>query len=306
MKHAPTPRRSLAAIAALTAALMTGMASPAMAADPPPAPAPPNARYDIDVTAPKDRLPIDAAAQAKIHDSLTSYFAAPGRGVAEIASARQQLARNDALLSAGGGSYADAARVSIAPAVAAAAPTSRTLAYTYAAQLYNNYCGPATALMLIRQNGIGNSLDGYNLPLTQSNLATFAYLQTDYYNATTWASQRMQYGLQGWMNFAGWGYVQVQSPTAATVTGALTRVIGTNGKAFAADTVEYINGAHYNNHPSEKLIGHWVMAYGYASSGGTSYWADPSIYFFTSAAKTFSYNTSTFTNTFLQSNGVLY
>lgn len=288
-------RQGFGAAIAATALTIGVFSGPTQAAEP--APAPDTGGWDIDVTAPQDRLPLDGARQAKVQEALTSYLATPGLTVAQSRGAQEQL-------SAVGGTVQDAASTGLI--AVAAAPTSRTLSYTYASQIKSYFCGPASAWMIIRQNGVTASRDGYNRALTQTNLARFEYLQTEYRGATTWASQAMQFGIATWMNNGGWGYVQVQSPTAAVVRGALTRVIGTNGKVIAADTVELANGSHYNGHPIGQTIGHWIVGYGYSGSGATSYWADPSIYYFTKANKTFSAATSTFTSTYLQSNGVLY
>ena len=240
--------------------------------------------------------------RAKMREALQSYSATPGLSLRESANARAQLS---ALGGTTDGMAAASGQTPESVAVTASAPTSRALSYTYSSQIKSNYCGPAAAWMIIRQNGVTKSRDGYNRVLTQTNLATFDYLQTDYRGATTWASQSMQYGIQRWMNGAGWGYVQVQCPSSAVVQGALTRVIGTNGKVIAADAVELAGGAHYNNHPN-RTIGHWLVGFKYTNNGATVYWADPAIYYYTGAKQEFSYSTSLFTTKFLQINGVLY
>lgn len=290
---------STAALAGLLA--VGALAGPARAAEP--TPEPDTGGWGIDVTSPADRLPMTPASRAKVQEALASYLKTPGLTLLQQRSAQTQLA---AVGGSASGTTTQATSTPDALAVIAAAPTSRTLTYTYSSQIKSYFCGPASAWMIIQQNGVASSRDGDNRALTQTNLARFEYLQTEYRGATTWASQAMQYGIQTWMNGAGWGYVQVQSPTAAVVQGALLRVIGTHGHVIAADTVEYAGGAHYNGHPANQTIGHWIVGYGYAGSGATSYWADPSIYYFTSAKSTFSASTSSFTSTYLQANGVLY
>jgi hypothetical protein len=290
----------IATVVMVVALLVGGVAQVANAAEPPPAPD--TGGWDVDVTAPEDRLPIDDAMRAKMREALQSYVATPGLSLSESANARAQLS---ALGGTNDGTVVAAGQTPEALAVAASAPTSRTLSYTYSAQIKSNYCGPSAAWMIIRQNGVTRSRDDCNRVLTQTNLATFDYLQTDYRGATTWASQSMQYGIQRWMNGAGWGYVQVQSPSSAVVSGALTRVIGTKGKVIAADAVELAGGAHYNNHPN-RTIGHWLVGFEYTNSGATVYWADPAIHYFPGAKQEFSYSTSHFTTKFLQHNGVLY
>lgn len=53
------------------------------------------------------------------------------------------------------------------------------------------------------------------------------------------------------------------------------------------------------------VLGHWIAAYAYTNSGGTISWADSSTTIFTTAARYFSYSSSSFA-TFLQGNGIAY
>ena len=105
--------------------------------------------------------------------------------------------------------------------------------------------------------------------------------------------------------------IYVQVPRPSSLASVITYSVGAAGKPMAADTVEFAGGVHYNNHPTSKTIGHWIMGYGYASSGSTCYFADPvggssAVPWSGPVAKTFSYSSSSFTSRFLQSNGVAY
>lgn len=75
---------------------------------------------------------------------------------------------------------------------------------------------------------------------------------------------------------------------------------------IAADTYEVAGGRHYNGHPGDREIGHWIAGYGYASSGATSYWADPSTSYYPNASKTFTAATDDFAYQYLWLNGVMY
>jgi hypothetical protein len=152
----------------------------------------------------------------------------------------------------------------------------------------------------------GPSLSNYNsASLTQGHLATSAHMNTDSAGATTWASHRFRIGLNRWRQGTDTGFfVDLAHPTTTDVSVALTYDIYGASMPFGADTVEYAGGVHYNGHPVNQLIGHWLTAYAYASSGAVAYWADPSTSVWPSAAPKFSYSTSTFTSRFLQGNGI--
>ena len=49
-----------------------------------------------------------------------------------------------------------------------------------------------------------------------------------------------------------------------------------DGYPIAIDTVEYPNGAHYNNHPNRStVIGHWIVGRGHESDAKTLKFLDP-------------------------------
>jgi|GEM_PF-1555136 len=303
--HPPTTRLVAACGAALVIAAATTV--PAEASEgPAPAPigvyvegptAPDTGGWDADVTAPEDRLPETPEVKAKIRTALQSLATTSGVSSAVRAQATAELAER------GGSVLTNPVRKGAGVGATVAAPTSRTIGIVYTGQQKSYYCGPASAYMILRQRSIVASRDGRGLPLTQSSLATnFLYTERD--QETSWASQNMANGIN---TFSGWdwGYYQAQSPSVATVQGAFTSTVGTNGRLLAADTVEFLNGAHYNGHPN-KTIGHWLVGYGYAGSGATTYWADPSTTFYPNASQTFSAATASFTSTYLQTNGIMY
>lgn len=152
---------------------------------------------------------------------------------------------------------------------------------------------------------MGNTTSAYDgKSLSQTNLASSTYLKTEANGATTWTSKAMDTGIDKWRGVGF--YIQVGSPSAATVKGAFLTTMGMNHKPIAVDTVEFAGGAHYNGHPVNKLIGHWLAGYRYDNSAETVGFMDPSTTYFSGAAPYFTVNTTSFTNTYLQSNGILY
>ncbi|WP_408898541.1 hypothetical protein ACJ5H2_05370 [Nocardioides sp. R1-1] len=185
-----------------------------------------------------------------------------------------------------------------------ASVSGRTLPLTHYPQNTNYYCGPATGKMLVKitDGSIASRHNGVSF--TQGHFAGNAHMETDARGATNWSTGLFVRGVNRWRG-QNW-YVQVDAPSASLMMSVLTQSIGNNGMPVAADTVEWANGAHYNGHPVGSTIGHWILAYGYGNLGGTVQFADPSTSVWGAAGPTFSASTSTFTNTFLQTNGIAY
>ena len=254
--------------------------------------------WDRDITAAEDRLPLTPEVAAKSERALRTLLVTPG-----VTEAVRRSAEND-LRSVAAVAARDAQVSAASSTVAAAAPASRTLSITHTAQSKSYFCGPATAMMILREEGLTTSRDGKGRSLTQANLALTDYLSTEANGATNWVGLHMPNGLNKWSG-NNW-YLAQQSPTGGQFQGALLNTLGVNGKGVAVDTVERAGGAHYNGHPADRLIGHWMMAYGYSSSGAKVNFADPSTSFYPNATKTFSVSTNSFTTTYLQDNGIVY
>jgi hypothetical protein len=186
--------------------------------------------------------------------------------------------------------------------VAQASPPSASLPLTQYGQNKNYYCGPASGYMILKYKG--NATSVYNgASLSQANLAKPAHMDTDD-GATEWASHGFRIGLNRWRQGSSSGFfVDLANPSATDVEVALTYDIYQQTMPFGADTVEIAGGTHYNGHPVNQTIGHWVTAYAYSSSGATGSWADPSTSVWASASPKFSYNTANFTNRFIN-NGI--
>ena len=201
----------------------------------------------------------------------------------------------------GAGAGSQVMSLSVTPSLAT--PVSKSLGVVQVGQEKSFYCGPAAGYEIIRYlHGAGFTSRYNGNALTQNNLANPDHMDTLARQVTDWSSGKYVFGLNRWR---GNGYyVQVHAPSASLLTAVFTNSINWNGMPFSGDTVEFLNGPHYNGHPN-RLIGHWITAYAYTSSGASGNWADSSTTYYPNAARYFPYNTSSF-STFLQSNGIAY
>lgn len=185
-----------------------------------------------------------------------------------------------------------------------AAPPSYTVSMPHRGQSNNYYCGPASGVMILNATGHTTSATrGYSL--SQSNLARNAYMETDANGQTSWSTSRFRIGLNEWRQGTWTGfYVDLGSPSNADMEVALTYDTYQNNTPFGADTVELAGGYHYNNHPSNLQIGHWIAAYGYWNSGNNAYFKDPATTVWSGLSESFGADTSFFTSTYLQHNGI--
>jgi hypothetical protein len=184
-------------------------------------------------------------------------------------------------------------------------PVKRILGLTQYAQTKGFYCGPASGYMIIRYlHGASFRSRKNNATLSQAHIASNAHMKTEANGSTDWSSKNFTKGLNAWRG-ENW-YVQVPHPTAKLFKAALSHSIGSNGMPVAADAVELAGGVHYNGHPVNRTIGHWLVAYGYDSCGGKAYFADPATSVWSSVKPKFSYDSKLFANRFLQNNGIAY
>ncbi|MEU8371960.1 hypothetical protein AB0C22_02425 [Micromonospora sp. NPDC048894] len=185
------------------------------------------------------------------------------------------------------------------------AASSRILGLSQTGQSKGYYCGPASGYMILRYlHGTGFKSKYNGASLSQPNLATSSHMATEANGATTWTSKRFATGINRWRGF-NW-YVQVPKPSGSLLVAVFAHSIGGNGMPIGADTVEFAGGSHYNGHPTNKTIGHWIVGFGYTASGQTSSWADPATTVWSATKPSFSYSTSSFATRFLQSNGIVY
>ncbi|MER6916460.1 hypothetical protein ABT354_32780 [Streptomyces sp. NPDC000594] len=197
--------------------------------------------------------------------------------------------------------YKRAKRISAHSSVA---PKERTLKLTHYAQKNNFFCGPATGIMMVKMAD-GKIRSKYNRnKFNQTNMGNRSHMDTARAGLTDWTTKQFERGIDRWRG-ENW-YVQVPSPSGKQAVKTMRHSIGNNGMPIAADTVEFRNGPHYNSHPRNLTIGHWITAYGYTSKGSKSKWADPSTSVWQGVKKKFTAGTKGFADTYLQSNGYVY
>ncbi|MDQ1293625.1 MAG: hypothetical protein QG608_1506 [Actinomycetota bacterium] len=177
------------------------------------------------------------------------------------------------------------------------------------AQVRSYYCGPAAAYSIIeyvRGTKKKSAWDGRRL--SQTNLARSPYLNTDARRATPWSAGRMKVTLNRWISGSnkGW-YVDKASPTPAEFKKALAWNIDRR-RPFAVDAVEMRGNKHYNGHPVNQTIGHWLVVRGYSGSGAVAHFVDPlarsSAVGWSNPRPYFTGTPTAFTKNFLQSNGM--
>lgn len=293
MKPNHPPTRRLAAWAAITMLLATGPIGSALA----------DTKISAgnvtgsDVTAPGAAPAMTRQALDKVN-ATEKWAASVKRG--DTAAATKAVSD---YTSQYGGARTGVPAADLAP-TAQAWDSSAYLGLTQVGQNKGYYCGPATGYMVVRYlHGAGFTSRYDGSQPGQAGLANANHMRTDINGGTSWSSGLFVTGINRWNGDSY--YVQVNRPSASLTKNAILYSIDYWRKPLAADTVEVVNGAHYNGHPN-RLIGHWIAGYGYSSTGDVSYWADPSTTVFPNASPTFSYNTAAFANSFLQSNGIVY
>ena len=215
----------------------------------------------------------------------------------------------DAYTSAWGGTGVVGTPIQKAPSVAGAvtpmAPTTDViLGVQQVNQSTGYYCGPAAGYEIIRYLGGAGFTSRYDgAALSQANIANANHMQTDINHSTDWVTGLFTTGVNRWrgVNY----YVQVHAPSATLLPNVFTYSMDANGMPFSGDTVEFKYGAHYNQHPQDQLIGHWITAYGYSMSGALGYWADSSVPYFPGALPYFQAYSDAF-SAYFQSNGIAY
>lgn len=235
--------------------------------------------------------------KAKEKDALAENFAAFREGklsAAEVEAAERKFQREH-----GGGESFDAA------ALRDPVPSSKTLAFSHRAQSKSYYCGPASGVMfVITAAGGRKPASKFNgISLSQANMGSPSHMHTDYYGATNWSTGRFITGVNRWRGNSF--YDQVGNPTGGKLTTYLTRNVNLYHIPIAANTVELAFDDHYNHHPRNQKIGHWIMAYGFTDYGGRARWADPSTSVWSDVNETFTYGNTLFADRFLNINGVV-
>ena len=183
---------------------------------------------------------------------------------------------------------------------------AKSLNVTQYDQAKGVYCGPASAEALLKYKHPSDS--AYNgASLSQATLADSTYLQTDADGGTPWRHGRMKTTLNRWLG-KNW-YFSDASPSGNDFVGHVYYDIF-DGYPVQADAVEIAGHKHYNNHPSNLTIGHWIDAYGFTTNVASTRFEDPShsshVSWGSKPAEYFTYNTKNFATDFLQDNGVVW
>lgn len=213
-------------------------------------------------------------------------------------------AQANILVAGGTGAIADGAvhkTCNVLPAVVSQSGGFYRFNMTHQSQANGFYCGPATAQMILSRLGYNRSQSG--VALSQSNLATDAYLMTNSWGRTPWVKAAMSRGLNAWMG--GSAYVQKGAPSTATFRSAVSNSFTKTGRPVVVDTQEWSGGAHYNGHPSYTTFSHLMPIEGYNASTDTLIALDPASHFYAASRPSFSHNLGSFTG-FLQKYGIYY
>lgn len=299
----------LTSLAALSTAPAYGDVTEPLAPPPPPAsqgPAPntalPNVdshrdENSVDFTPPDARIPHSPETLRHIQASLDELSRVPTLSQNERSMIDAELARviqNEAFpriqksrMTAKGTKHTSSDGI-------IQSPPRKSLAVTHQTQMNFYYCGPATASMIVNYKG---------KKISQKTLASSRHLRTDSNKATYWRSRLMAPTLNKLIGTKE--YQNIQSPSLAVLKGSFLHDIGRLNLPIALDTYEAPNGPHYNNHPRNKKIGHWIVGYGYNDYGNILHFYDPaSPTIFKKSAKSFAEKATTFYK-FLDANGIV-
>ena len=204
----------------------------------------------------------------------------PGMTAAEAASNRAELAKAAAydqeaqrVLASRAIDDAVALAPDCTPEIPCPPARDRVLGVAHVGQIENYYCGPAAGLMILRTLGAGASRYS-GKSLSQRSLADYDHMRTDANGRTSWwdAYRPFRTGLNRWRDRTT--YQHFESPTNAEFRSSLRYDID-RGLPFGVATIEYSGRAHYNFHPSEQEIGHWIVAQGYADNLDRTSFDDP-------------------------------
>lgn len=195
------------------------------------------------------------------------------------------------------------AEVNADSSAASTGPAAMYMALNHYPQKKSYWCGPATGKMILKWLNAGTSAYDGKIQV-QANIANDNHLKTETNGVTSWASGRFRIGLNRWLSGSdkGW-YIDTAKSSTTTFRNAVVYGVDTS-HPFGADTVEFAGGYHYNNHPANQTIGHWIVVRGYGSYGDTTYFADPATSVWGAVAPMFTANTNNFVNRHLQNNGI--
>lgn len=167
--------------------------------------------------------------------------------------------------------------------------------YKHVGQQTNSWCGPASAVILIKgMKHYGkiattkSSLAGS--ALTQSRLAGTSYLKA---NDNGTQGGDLARGINKWIGH-NWFSVMNQ-PTPAQFKAKLRGNVN-SGHGVAVATFEPAGERHYNGHPTNRNVYHWVVARGYTTNVSKTHFVDPATTVWDTTKPYFSHYTNSFVN----------
>lgn len=173
---------------------------------------------------------------------------------------------------------------------------------SHAAQQTNYWCGPATVYMVLQRLGYTRSTTG--LGLSQANLASNAYLQTNRYGKTSWALNNLVTGVSAWTGNKV-KYTRQGAPSAAQLRTRISDSVTKTGRPIILDAQEYAGGSHYNNHPVYSEFSHLMPVQSYNPGTDTMTVLDPASHFYAASRNVFSHKVGTFAP-YLRAYGLYY
>lgn len=161
-------------------------------------------------------------------------------------------------------------------------PSSYTISnFNHYPQSYSNYCGSATAYMILKAKGVNS--------VTQDSLAN-GDLKINIYNETPWyitnGNSFSEFPMFNALNNAQCSKYYIPSPLGNAGSNPLSV---DNCKAYIVSCTSYGNGvalcgtskassshaSHMPGYTTAYDVGHWVACYGYTSNGSNVKIADP-------------------------------
>ncbi|MCX6406110.1 MAG: C39 family peptidase [Propionibacteriales bacterium] len=188
-------------------------------------------------------------------------------------------------------------------------PAARKLPFKHWGQKNGYFCGPAAGQMIahayLAARNVSTASRATGAALSQDAMGNSSHMKTAANGKTSWGSGNFVKGLNAWLGADH--YQQLNTPTGTQVRSAVLSNIGRKGMPVAADTVEMSGERHYNGHPVNQTLGHWIVFYGYHTNGDVLQIADPSSSIWGDRYGTvpyFEWGTSSFTSQWLRHNGI--
>lgn len=170
---------------------------------------------------------------------------------------------------------------------------------TWEMQETGYYCGPASGKMALK--GMRRTVSASGYPLSQKLLAGPAFMRTDALGYTQGETNDLIKGLNAFLGSNV--YRAHRNPSGPQLRAAVLNSFTSTKRPVLLGTGEVMGGYRYNAHPTNRVIGHYVVVYGFDtktnellimdSAAGLS--AD-----YRNSARIFRYNVNAFADRFLR------